>query len=222
MSSEKIRLKILLYSLVMSMLLGLVFTIFWFQQTRFLLPTPKPNYHREVSIGSLPDLQKEGIQLEEEISLFHFYNPDCPCSRFNLDHFRDLLRAYDQQVGFYIVLQSPSDEFDEEVASGKLKVLLDEQGKIADLCGVYATPQAVVMNREGSIVYRGNYNRARFCTSKNSWFTQMVLDSELGSQAEVQLSEEALVPYGCNLPSDKETASLHYAGLMNTLKQLIN
>lgn len=222
MSGEKMKVNIILYLVVLSVLLGLVLTIFWFEQARFLLPTPKPTGHREVRLGTQPKLQNIGLQLENKINLLHFYNPDCPCSRFNLDHFRDLLRAYDEQVGFYIVLQAPTDEFEEEEDSGKLKILLDEQGEIADLCGVYATPQAVVLNQQGNIVYRGNYNRARFCTSRDSWFTQMVLDSELGRKHETRLSEDALTPYGCNLPSDEEVAEDNYAGLVNTIKQLIN
>ncbi len=212
----------ILYFLVTGILLGLVLVIFWFQQARFLLPTPKPADHQEVAIGSLPELHKAGLQLGEEISLLHFYNPDCPCSRFNLDHFRDLLKAYGDEVGFYIVLQAPTDEFAGEIGAEKLQVLIDQDGKIADLRGVYATPQAVVLDQAGSIVYRGNYNRARFCTTRDSWFTQMVLDAKLNQKPEVQLSEEALVPYGCNLPTDKDAAPENYAGLVNTIKQLIN
>jgi len=206
------------YCLIISALLGAVIIIFWTEQARFLLPTPKPDQHYEVAFGERPDLSAAGIELKNGVNLLHFYNPDCPCSRFNLRHFQSLLKAYNQQVGFYIVTQAPTDVFDEEAAAGELKVLVDQSGEIADLCGVYATPQAVVLDQQGSIIYRGNYNRARFCTSRDSWFTQMVLDSELGQGQPVQLSQEAFVPYGCNLPSDQYTAS----GLMDVIRQLMN
>ena len=221
MHNEKSGVSVILYCLLLSVMLGLVLTIFWFQQARFLRPTPVPVSHKEVKLGTRPAFYQAGLELKSELSLLHFYNPDCPCSRFNKDHFRDLLNTYGQEVGFYIVLQAPTEEFDEEITAGKLQVLVDDDGKIADLCGVYATPQAVVLDKAGSIVYRGNYNRARFCSSRDSWFAQMALDAKLNARPGLSLSEEAYVPYGCNLPSDGELLADNLGGLMNTIQQLI-
>ncbi len=42
--------------------------------------------------------------------LLHFFNPGCPCSRFNLDHIRELTRTYGERVNIVAVLEEDSTD----------------------------------------------------------------------------------------------------------------
>jgi hypothetical protein len=69
------------------------------------------------------------------------------------------------------------------------------------LCGVYSTPQAVIIDRNQKLYFRGNYNKSRYCTDKSSNFGQMAIDSILKNKAEPHMSELATIAYGCQLPN---------------------
>ena len=222
MESISKRVKIVITSLVLTTLFGIVLTIFWVQQMQFLLPTPIPADHREVPLGVQPVLSDWEISANTEMSLLHFYSADCPCSRFNLTHFKSLVRQFGDQVKFYVVTQSSDTSIAEDVSEYGVEVIKDTDGTIAKRCGVYATPQAVILDDKGAIVYRGNYNQARFCTDKKSWFAQIVIESHLGLSDVESINRSALVPYGCSLPADRDNLAKGQMNLANKLSKLIN
>ena len=78
----------------------------------------------------------------------------------------------------------------------------DSLGALADACGVYSTPQAVILNAEGKLIYRGNYNSSRYCTDPSSEFARITLDSLLNERILPQFSGIASTAYGCQLYSD--------------------
>lgn len=160
--------------------------------------------------------QKQHVNLDSAILsqaaskpiLFHFFSPDCPCSRFNLKHFLSLKGEYKNQINFYAVVTD-----DEKAASAKkmldedITVLVDKDEKIAKACGVYATPQAAIVHTDNTLFFRGNYNRARYCTDKNNNYVQMALDSLVAKKGPPHFSELATNAYGCVL-SQTEGLSL--------------
>jgi len=221
MVSQHQKIKTFIGGVLLLCLFSAALFIFWDQQARFLRPTPKPTDFQEVSLGVKPDLSSYEIQVENgKLSLLHFFNPDCPCSRFNLDHFKSLVRKYADTVNFVVVLQTKEANPEDIAAFSNIKVLVDQDGSIADRCGVYATPQAVVLDKAGKIVYRGNYNQARYCSNRDSWFTELVIKSEMGLGDKPFLPALAFTPYGCNLPSDQAIEN-NNSFLGETLRQLI-
>ena len=83
-----------------------------------------------------------------------------------------------------------------------IPVLFDTS--IATLCGVYSTPQAVLINQDKTLYYRGNYNKSRYCTDKKSNYAQMAIDSLLGQKQNPIFNQNALIAYGCTLPLCKK------------------
>jgi hypothetical protein len=79
-----------------------------------------------------------------------------------------------------------------------LPVLFDTA--IASSCGVYSTPQAVIIDTDHKLYYRGNYNRSRYCTEKKTEYARMALDSLLHHNPNVIFDQFALKAYGCELP----------------------
>jgi len=133
----------------------------------------------------------------------HFFNPDCPCSRFNMPHFRELVKRYDQQVDFAIVLMT-----DKKYTAGQIQDRFDLPYPIAVLtdsalavaCGVYSTPQAVIVDTSGQLFYRGNYNRNRYCTDDKSSYARLALENLLHHDLHPIFDPMALKAYGCKLP----------------------
>ena len=178
--------------------------IFWHSEYVYSLPTPVPaNYHQVVP-GDLVDL-KGKIAIGEKPIFLHFFNPSCPCSRFNVPHFKSLVKKYSDSIAFAIVVMSDKKKITAEDIRDKfdvdVPVYFDQT--IAKTCGVYSTPQAVILDK-GKLYYRGNYNKNRYCTDKNSNYAEMAINSLLNESNHPSFSQYALVSYGCSLPDCKK------------------
>src|SRR5688500_517192 len=80
--------------------------LFWRNEWVFNLPTPVPQNYVAVKSRSTIDLSPM-VKLDGEKPKFlHFFNPHCPCSRFNMPHFKELVKAYGHAVDFAIVVMS--------------------------------------------------------------------------------------------------------------------
>lgn len=183
--------------------------IFWYQEAQYLLPTPVPANYKAV-------LPNEVIRFDTALlpqqyarpKLLHFFSPDCPCSRFNLKHFLSLNRKYAGQVDFYVVVAEKDQVTSAQyMVERKVPVLVDQGEKLAKACGVYSTPQATLIQTDNKLYFRGNYNRSRFCTDKNSNFVQMALDSLIAFKAPPHFSEFATQSYGCSIAQEQEPPS---------------
>ena len=199
--------KIILFSIVSLSIISTIGYIFWRQEYRFNLPTPKPENLKIVNAG-------DSIQLDflgKKPSFVHFYNYDCPCSRFNITEFRSLVHNF-PEINFVAIIETANrseSEIDDFLNKYGLDipVIKDKSGRIADELGVYSTPQAVIIDK-GVLFYKGNYNRAKFCISKNTRFAEQALTALLEGTAPPIFPELAYIPYGCELPSEERSTSL--------------
>ena len=188
-------------------LLGGIAAIFWFNEWRYSLPTPIPDGLTQVSMGDTLNVRTRFINSPGKPLLIHFFNPDCPCSRFNIPHFKSLVKKYGHDVDFVIVplmlkVQHYTAEEIQKKIGVDIPVLFDPD--LAALCGVYSTPQAVIINSDNRLYYRGNYNRGRYCTDKKSNYAQFALDALLQQNETPVFSSLALQAYGCQIPTCKK------------------
>ncbi|MFY8036701.1 MAG: TlpA family protein disulfide reductase [Cyclobacteriaceae bacterium] len=178
---------------------GMAF-IFWNEEMKYALPTPVPNNYKTVDVGTPINLSE--LDLPSTSLYLHFYNPDCPCSRFNASHIRQLIRSHGDSVAAYVVVPSPDDieaakkEFGEAMA-----FRVDTDGALSKACGVYSTPQAVVIDARGRLFFRGNYNRARYCTASATNYAELALLSLINGANPPVFDLLATQSYGCSLPS---------------------
>lgn len=196
--------KLALFIVLLIICLGGIGLLFWSQEYKYTLPTPVPENLQSVAEGDTVILP---FRTDKQNVFLHFYNYDCPCSRFNITEFQSMVRRYADDVEFFAILQT-SDTDKEAVKKFREKydlgigVIEDPQGKVAAELGVYSTPQAVLI-RNGRIYYKGNYNRARFCLSRNTKFAEMALTAMVRNEPAPAFPEQALVAYGCELPSNQ-------------------
>jgi hypothetical protein len=197
-------------SIVVVALLGFVGHTMWQQDWKWGLPTPRPAQLKQPKIGAhleLPESVTARWSSTAGRPLFlHFYNPDCPCSRFNQDHVRDLIRAHRGNVTIIAVIApeggpvSPRAVANAERDLG-VPVLLDADGSLAKRVGVYSSPQAVIVEPDGALYYRGNYNLARYCTDARTEFARLAIEHVLAGKPAYDAPVQARVAYGCPLPS---------------------
>lgn len=168
--------------------------VFWQQELKYQLPTPVPAQYMPVSMGVTID---KTLLPAGSAYFLHFYNPDCPCSRFNANHVKSLIRQFSDSVSMYIVVPSHQDLSKAQSEFEGQNFIVDETNAIANACGVYSTPQAAIIDHTGKLYYRGNYNRSRYCTAKASNFAELSLVALLNRQASPAFGLMATQSYGC-------------------------
>lgn len=177
--------------------------IFWRQELKYQLPTPVPADYVQVKVSSkvlMPDGFEKGSSY-----FLHFYNPDCPCSRFNARHLKSLIRNYKDSVRIVVVVSSESDRPKARKELGEdLSVWVDGNGELAKSCGVYSTPQAAIIDANGNLFYRGNYNRSRYCTVRASNFAELSLIALLNNQPPPAFGLLSTQSYGCELSANAD------------------
>ena len=182
------------------LLAGGICYLFWHNEWKYSLPTPVPANYNAVNIG-------QQIPIHEKMSttgkplFIHFFNPQCPCSRFNAPHFNSLVRKYGKEIDFKVVVTKGAEGFTPQQIQDKFDftVPVSFDSSIAGICGVYSTPQAVIIDTDNKLFYRGNYNRARYCTDTKSNYAQMAVESLLNHETNPLFSQYALKAYGCQV-----------------------
>lgn len=188
---------------------GSILYLFWSQELKYVLPTPVPaNYHakevrQHIDLNSLP------MAKENESVYLHFFNPDCPCSRFNLKHFNSLVKKFGSHVQIFAVIPAYADaaRAREMINNDKVILIQDKSDLLATACGVYSTPQAVVIDSAQKLFYRGNYNKSRYCTIKESNYAEIALNALVSGQDPPPSITLATTSYGCELP-EKENNNI--------------
>jgi hypothetical protein len=175
--------------------------VFWRQDLRYSQPTERPQDLVQAPVGRVVELPAalSGVPdlLPNKPLLLHFYNPDCPCSRFNRDHVQWLMNRFGKQVQFVSVVESGDDP----TASSGLAMphVQDTDQQIAKALGVYSTPQAVLLDGQRRLLFRGNFNSSRYCSARQTQYARIAIEAML-QDAGLMLEPEAVTAYGCPLP----------------------
>jgi hypothetical protein len=199
------RLRSTLAGLTALVLLTAIGGVFWLQDWRYSLPTPRPEGWRAVAVGTRVALPSEVEALRQARPgapvLLHFFNPDCPCSRFNLDHVRQLIQAHGGEAIFVAVLRDgPAGTLKRKFEALELGIPAVLDAGLSDALGVYSTPQAVVLDGAGRLYYAGNYNLTRYCRDRETEFARLALEGVRAGAPPPSFESAATVAYGCPLP----------------------
>lgn len=192
--------------LLAGVLLAGVVGLFWWQDVRYSLPTPVPEDWHAVAPGAMvtlpPGLEQLRVAGGRRPLLLHFFNPACPCSRFNVDHVREIATTYADRVTVVAVLaEARPDDLRAAYRALKLRLphYVDDDRSAATAVGAYSTPQAALIDAAGRLVYRGNYNTSRYCRDRETEFARIAIDDLLAGRAARPSPAAATVSYGCPL-----------------------
>lgn len=190
---------------------GIIAAAFWAQDWRYARPTPVPPGLTLPPVGARLEPPAALPRRDAAGPLFvHFFNPACPCSRFNASHVRDLVAAFGDRVTFVAVVQDVEGPEGAKAALERYGLTLpsvaDPEGDLAHAFGVYSTPQAVLLDGERRLVFRGNYNTSRYHAARATQFARLALEGLFAGGAPPSgaawLSDLARRAWGCALPSD--------------------
>ena len=187
----------------LALILSGISFLFWHNEWKYNLPTPVPQNYKAVKPGTFIGIKSIIDTAHSEKPVFlHFFNPDCPCSRFNITHFKSLVKQYGDKINFSVVVISDDTTLTTQDIQRRfdlpVPVLFDRS--IATACGVYSTPQAVLIGTDHKLYYRGNYNKSRYCTDQKSDYAKMAIDSLLNKCTNPVFGDLATKSYGCQLP----------------------
>lgn len=191
--------KILVVCLLILIISGIA-TIFWYQAYVYSIPTDVPHDYQVVNNGTRILLEKH-IDIKPGKPVFiHFFNPECPCSRFNLKEFKSIAQYKSPEATFVVVVLGPEKYSVQEIRERfhiDYPIVFDKS--LARECGVYSTPQAVILNKDFRLHYRGNYNRNRYCSDSKTSFARIALDQLSNREQEFKFGPSALKAYGCSI-----------------------
>jgi len=197
--------KKMLVILWLFLLFSAVAGMFWYNDYVYHLPTPIPGNYRPVNNGTYIPLSGTFDDRHDKPVCLHFYNPSCPCSRFNIPLFRALVKEFGQQVDFAVVVVNGKNVTAKDIQDKlgvDIPVLFD--ASLAATCGVYSTPQAVLLDTSHRLYYRGNYNQNRYCTDEKTSFAKLAITELLQGYTHPVFSPLALKAYGCQAISCKK------------------
>jgi len=176
---------------------GTVVALFWWQELQYLKPTPMPQHLQNYQAVN-PDVSFID-NLDSLPTCIYFFNPNCPCSRFNQQNFRKLYRSYQDKVRFYAIIENEFEGIDKYFDKQNIKIVLDTSKKVANELGVYATPQLVILDKKQKIYYKGNFNKSRYCTDPKTDFARLALETLLQEKPLPNFGWLASRAYGCSV-----------------------
>jgi hypothetical protein len=186
---------------------GAIAWVFWWQDLQYARPTPRPAGWHRLAVGAVvqlpPAIERLRASHPGRPVLLHFFNPSCPCSRFNVDHVRALSSRFAAEVTIVAVLaEGEPAAMPAAYRALQLDVphYVDADRRLADALGVYSTPQAAVLDRDGRLYFLGNYNRSRYCRERDTEFARIALEAAVAGLRAPAMSPAAAVAYGCPLP----------------------
>lgn len=186
----------------LAMIFSGIGALFYYNELIYLLPTPVPKNYRPIGRGKVIQLGPRYAGNSRKPVFLHFFNPDCPCSRFNIAQFKKLAVQYSTRVNFFVVVMSKKGYTAEEIKDKyglNVPVIFDQP--IATACGVYATPQAVIIDAQHKLFYRGNYNSSRYCTDEKTSYARLALNGLLSAHTRMVFNPLSQRAYGCSLPN---------------------
>jgi thioredoxin-related protein len=186
------------------LLFGAIAALFWYNELQYQLPTPIPQNYKAVNPGELVKFNAK-LNTDRTKPLFlHFFNPVCPCSRFNIKMFKSLVAQYGHEVNFVIVVISNKRYTASEIRDKfDLNIPVTFDQSLATACGVYSTPQVALINTNGKLYYRGNYNASRYCTDEKTNYARQAINGLLANNMKIVFGKMAVTSYGCRLANCK-------------------
>lgn len=184
---------------------GLTAGAFWYFEFQFLKPIVRPASAKALQMGEAAPIRELETLSGERIALgeggptvLHFWNPECPCSRFNEPSVKRMAEV-NPEVRFVLVIEEAelTAKLREKVETTfPFPAVHDADGAIAKAFGAFATPAACLLDAEGRVQFMGTYLATAYCSSQQTDAVQVALAAMLSGK-DAPASAPA---YGCAIP----------------------
>ncbi len=152
------------------LMLSAVGQIFWDEEFKHYKPR---NAESSTLVpGEFITLAPEFIKLKDKPAFIHFYDNDCLFAKTNIDHLGLFTEDRGGDVDYYLILVGASEGIDQLQKKFNVpdhfKVVSDPDLKISTALGVNTTPQAVILDPDSRLYFKGNYtNQTGLCGPLN-------------------------------------------------------
>lgn len=200
--------------LVSVWLVSTIFAFWWFQFRNIQAFDINAAANQTVFFESgelgtrLEDLIKQAPPRDNNlkpISLVHFWNPDCPCSRFNEIHVKKIMSDYaDKNIQFTIVVSGNDNEIREQrkLLAQKIfthKAVKDIRSDWPMNKGPASSPAVGVIDSDGELVYFGPYSLGARCAPDQGQFVEKILN-RLDREKRLRKKQLNTLAVGCFCP----------------------
>jgi len=200
--------------LVLAWICSVIFAFWWFQFKNVQAFDINAVENRTIFFegGRLGDrlekLAKKTDPLAKKsavISVVHFWNPDCPCSRFNQPHVQQIISDYGRNnVRFTVVVGGATEKIRQQhqVEARKIfnfEAVIDIRSDWPMESGPPSSPAVGVMNSSGELVYFGPYSLGARCSPEKGKFVEKVIEQLKNNNQSVKKQLNTLA-VGCFCP----------------------
>ena len=200
--------------LVTVWIVSTVFAFWWFQYRNIQAFDTNAVNNQTVFFESgelgqrLEKLVKADYSLDKKtpISVIHFWNPDCPCNRFNEVHVKKIISDYaDKNVKFTVVVGGSSKEerHQRQVLAKQVFNHIAVKEIRSDWPmhkGPPSSPAVGVINGQGELVYFGPYSLGARCAPDKGQFVESVLDGLHARKKSSDKKQLNTLAVGCFCP----------------------
>lgn len=174
---------------------GTVYAFWWFE-FKNLRPFDN-NSAGQIIKTPLSVLEQSLLKLtateDSQIRVFHFWNPDCYCNRFNTEHLQTIRQQYEKQgIRFYLVVSELYNTDTKQIAKTFGDITILKMGAMAEV--VPSTPSAAILKLGHGLTYFGPYSEGAMCSAQSGSFVEKTLDATLDGAPKVQINSLA---FGC-------------------------
>lgn len=155
-------------------------------------------------LETLVSKEQQGNKLKP-VSVVHFWNPECPCNRFNEVHVKKIISEYaDKNVQFTIMVSGNSAE-KRKLQEDRARKIFTHQAVINIRSdwpmekGPPSSPAVGVINNHGELVYFGPYSLGANCSPDKGKFVENILD-HLNDEKKIQKKQLNTLAVGCFCP----------------------
>jgi len=165
--------------LVMTWLVFTAVAFWWFQFKNIQQFSPQEN--RQAAFFQAGGLAEQLMALQAggelaAITVVHFWDPGCQCSRFNNAHVADLVSEYTDKGVRFVIVPAVNDVDQQEFVE-----LFGVDARLARMNDIAmpSSPAAAVLDKDGHLAYFGPYSSGANCGSKAGAYVEKVLEKML-------------------------------------------
>lgn len=197
-------------------LLGTAYAFWWFQ-FKDLRPFSSAATNKNIFFDgekmrghlnkALSGSQDSGRKDDKGSVVVHFWDPTCPCSRFNEQHVKQLMAEYRKRGIRFIVVARTESFTDKKALQQKARAVFGEVDVVwsQDLGlnqSIPSSPAAIILDSQQQLAYFGPYSEGAVCSAGSGRFVERILDNVLIGKNPQYINTLA---YGCFCDWQKQT-----------------
>lgn len=100
------------------------------------------------------------LRIDQKPVFLHYFSQECKSARVNIQHLQRITEAYRNHFDFYVVKigSLSNEEFSHKYnLPSYIKIISDTESDVASKHKVVATPYALILTKEGQLIFKGNY-----------------------------------------------------------------